>query len=166
MTETIHVTGLAELNQFLQDLPIKIEKNILRGSLRAGMNTIKPVAQQNVHSVSGELAAGLKVGTKAKGGTVTASLKATGPHAFIAHMLEFTGAKAHQIKSKDGGALAFGGGVYQSVQHPGFQKRPFMRPALDQQATVAVVAAAEYMKNRLATKEGLDTAGIVIEGDV
>jgi hypothetical protein len=40
-----------------------------------------------------------------------------------------------------------------------------MRPALDQQAQAAVIATAEYMKNRLATKEGLDTADIVIAGD-
>jgi hypothetical protein len=40
-----------------------------------------------------------------------------------------------------------------------------MRPALDAQASAAVVAAAEYMKDRLATKHGLDTSDVVIEGD-
>ena len=40
-----------------------------------------------------------------------------------------------------------------------------MRPALDSQATRAVVAAGEYIKRRLATKHGLDTSGVMIEGD-
>lgn len=162
-SDTIHVKGLSDLQAFMDQLPEKLQKNVLRGSLRAGMNEIKPVAQANVHKVSGELAKGLKVSTKSKGTIVTASLKATGPHAFIAHMIEFTGAKPHQIKAKNGGALSFGGGIFQSVDHPGFKKKPFMRPAMDHQAAAATVAAAEYMKERLATKEGLDTSEINIE---
>src|ERR1035437_278908 len=114
----VHVTGLTDLQRFLDELPAKLQKNVMRGALRAGMNEIKPVAQQNVHSVSGELAKGLKVGTKSKGSIVTASLKATGPHRRVAHLVEF-GTKPHTIKAKDGGALAFAGGVYKSVQHPG-----------------------------------------------
>lgn len=160
----VHVTGLRELNDFLDQLAPKLAKNVLRGSLRAGMNTIKPVAQQNVHSVSGELAKGLKVGTKARGGTVTASLKATGPHGWLARFVEF-GTAAHNISAKTG-AMFFGGRFVKSVAHPGAKPHPFLRPALDQQAQTAVIAAAEYMKNRLASKHGLDTADVTIEGDI
>lgn len=160
------VKGLAELNAFLQAVPVKVEKNVLRGMLRAGMNTVKPVAQQNIHSVSGLLAKGLKVGTRARGGRVTATLRVTGRHASIAHLLEFTGAKPHQITAKVAKALGLSGGAYRSVRHPGFAKHPFMRPALDQQQRAAVVAAGEYAKTRLATKEGLDTSHVFIDGDV
>lgn len=160
----VHVKGLKELNDLLQTLPPKIEKNILRGALRAGMNTVKPVAQSRVHSVSGELAKGLKVGTRARGGTVTSSLKATGPHRSLAHLVEF-GTKAHAIEAKDGGALFFAGSMVKSVQHPGAEPKSFMRVALDAQASASVVAAAGYMKKRLATKHALDTAHITIEGD-
>jgi HK97 gp10 family phage protein len=55
--------------------------------------------------------------------------------------------------------------IGQSVAHPGATPKPFLRPALDAHASDAVEAAGEYIKNRLATKEGLDTADIVIEGD-
>lgn len=160
----IHVTGLKELGQFLDTLPEKLRKNVVRGALRKGMNEVKPVAVAGVHSISGLLAAGLKVGTRARGGTVYATLKATGKHAYIARWVEY-GTAAHTITAKDRKALSLGGVFFQSVQHPGARPKPFLRPALDQQANAAVVAAAEYMRERLATKHGLDTSGVVIEGD-
>lgn len=160
----IHVTGLKELGQFLDTLPEKLQKNVVRGAFRKGMNEVKPAAQQGVHSISGLLAAGLKVGTRAKGGTVYATLKATGKHAYIARWVEY-GTAAHTITAKDRKSLSLGGVFFQSVQHPGARPKPFLRPALDQQASAAVVAAAEYMKERLSTKHGLDTAHITIEGD-
>ena len=40
------------------------------------------------------------------------------------------------------------------------QAIPFMRPALDAQANNGVLAAADYIKKRLATKNGLNTADI------
>jgi len=158
----VHVKGLADLQRFLDQLPVKMEKNVMRGALRAGMNVVKPVAQSNIHSVSGELARGLKISTNSRGGKVTASLKARGPHAFIAKFIEY-GTAAHVISGKAGGWLRlFGGTFVKSVQHPGIRARPFMRPALDQQAGAAVVAAGEYIKKRLADKHGLDTADISI----
>lgn len=162
----IHVTGLKELNEFLDTLPAKMQANVMRGALRAGMNVVKPVAAGGVHSVSGLLAAGLKVGTRVRGGTVTARLRATGVHAYIASWVEF-GTKAHPIPKRGvvGTILSIGGRFFKSVQHPGARPKPFLRPALDSQAQAAVVAAAEYMKRRLETKHGLDTSGVKIEGD-
>lgn len=171
--DTTHVKGLAQLNDFLQQLPVKVERNVLRGSLRAGMSVVKPVAQRNIHSVSGELARGLKVGTKSRGGTVTANLKATGKHRSIAHLLEF-GTRAHVIAAKGRGWLSFLGVFSKKVMHPGIAPygdksaigpHSFMRPALDGQATAAVVAAAEYMKRRLESKHGIDTSHVMIDGD-
>jgi HK97 gp10 family phage protein len=160
----IHVKGLAELNKFLQELPVKVERNVLRGALRAGMNVVKPVAQSNARKASGLYAAGLKISTRARGGTVSASLKATGPHAFLGRWIEF-GTRAHNIAAKKGGFLSFMGIFAKEVAHPGARPFPHMRPALDSQAQAAVIAAAEYMKKRLATKQGLDTSHVMIEGD-
>lgn len=169
----VHVKGLSELNVFLTALPVKIEKNVLRGALRAGMNVVKPVAQSNIHSVSGLLAKSLRVSTNSKGGRVTAKLSAGRgfgrkgtPPANLPLWVEY-GTAAHSIPkmTKKLIALFFGGKFVASVNHPGARPKPFMRPALDSQATNAVVAAAEYMKKRLATKEGLDTSGVLIEGD-
>jgi HK97 gp10 family phage protein len=164
MEDSVHVKGLSDLNKFLDQLTPKVEANVMRGALRAGMNVIKPIAQSNIHSVSGELAKGLKVGTRRRGSRVIANLKATGPHRFIAHLVEF-GTRAHNIAARGKGWLSFMNVFAKSVEHPGARPRPFLRPALDGQAQAATIAAGEYIKSRLATKEGLDTAHITIEGD-
>jgi hypothetical protein len=164
-SDTTHVKGLAAIATYLQAFPIKYEKNVLRGGLRAGMNVIKPVAQQNIHSVSGALAKGLRIGTRARGDRVTASLKATGIHAFVGRLLEFTGAKPHRITAKVARALAFGGGIFRSANHPGFRKKSWLRPALDQQAGAAAVAVGEYSRERLSRDKGIDLPYVFVDGD-
>jgi hypothetical protein len=102
---------------------------------------------------------------------VTASVKVGGKNkktqadVWYAHMIEFTGARPHDIKAKKAISLFIAGIFGKIVHHPGFKAHAFMRPALDGQAQSAIVAAGNYIKNRLATKEGLDTAGILVEGD-
>lgn len=163
MPDTTHIKGLSEMERFMEQLAPKIAANIARGGLRAGMNVVKPIAQSNIHSVSGELAKGLKVGTRSKGLTVTATLRATGPHGFIAKFLEF-GTAAHNIAAKFGGWLSFANIFRKEIHHPGARPKPFMRPALDSESSRAVVAVGEYIKTRL-TKEGLDVAHVQVEGD-
>lgn len=164
MSDPINVKGLSDLQKLLDELPAKMERNIMRGALRAGMNEVKPAAVRRIHSRTGQLAAGLKISSRARGGVVSASLRATGPHAFIAHMLEFTGAAAHWIKPSKAGALVIGksGQIREVVYHPGFLAMPFMRPALDEKAADAVVATGNYIKQRLKDKNGLDTSDISI----
>lgn len=159
----INVTGLKELAQFLDELPTKLQNNVMRGALRAGMKPVLVEAKAGAAAATGVLRDGLKIGTTNKAGVVTSYIRARGQHGYIARWIEF-GVKPHTITAKEG-SMYFGGRYVKSVQHPGFSPRPFMRPALDSQATAAVVAAAEYMKERLATKHGLDTADVLIEGD-
>lgn len=161
MSDLAFVKGLAELQKMLDTLPAKIERNIVRGALRAGMKPIMAHAKENAAFASGEMRDGLKIKTRARGGKVTVSLKATGKHAFVAHMVEY-GTNPHTITGKLGGPLSLGDQIVKSVNHPGQSARPFMRPALDTQSTAALTAAGEYIKKRLATKHGLDTADIDI----
>lgn len=157
----VHVKGLDQLQKFLDTLPARIERNIMRSALRAGANVIKLQAQQNIHSVSGALATSLKVGSRARGGKVTASVSTK---IFYAKFVEY-GTRPHTITARDGGALRFGGGYYRSIEHPGATKsHPFLRPALDAQAQAAVVAVGEQIKKRL-TKRGLDASEVLVEGD-
>lgn len=164
MADTTHVKGLDELARVLETLPAKLQKNVMRGAVRAGMKRVQPAAKNNIKSRSGLLAKGLKIYTRAKGMTVQSTLRATGPHAHIAHMLEFTGALPHLIKAKNK-SLFLGGNFAQQVSHPGFKAKPFMRPALDANANAAVVEVGNYIKDRLQTKQGLDTSHILVEGD-
>lgn len=164
----IHVKGLDELSKFFDTLPAKIEKNIMRGALRAGMAPMQKESQALLAShgeiKTGALSKGLKLYTAAKGGKVTCSLRVTGKHAYVAHWLEFTGARPHSITGKNRKWLSFGGLFFQSVEHPGFAAEPFLRPALDSKAESAVIAVGNYVKNRL-TKQGIDVADITVEGD-
>ncbi len=165
----VHVTGLKELQAFLDQVPAKIERNVLRGGLRAGAaQELLPEVQANLMAAgavrTGELIAGIKVQTSARGGRVTASVVSTGKHAFIAKFLEY-GTKAHFISAKANGWLSFGGVFAKKVWNKGIRPRPFMRPALDRSGQAAVIAAAEYMKNRLSSRTGLDTSDVLIEGD-
>ena len=159
----VRVKGLADLNKFLQQLPVKIEQSVLRGALRAGANVVMAEAKANVPVESGQLRDGLKVSTSSRRGRVTAKVKATGKHAHIAPWLEY-GTAAHKITAK-GKGMFFGGLFVKGVQHPGSRPKPFMRPALDGRAQDAVSAAARYMKQRLATKNGLDTSSVEIEAE-
>lgn len=70
-----------------------------------------------------------------KNGKVSVTIKAGGKMAsgtdiYYAHLIEFSGAAPHVIKGKNGN-LSFGGRSYASVNHPGMQAKPFLRPALD-----------------------------------
>jgi hypothetical protein len=162
MNDTEYVKGGKELNEFLQQLPVKMEKNILRGAMRAGANVVAPVVQLDAPKATGALSMGVKVSTSARAGRVMAKIKLTGKHAFLGKWFEFTGVKAHAIKARSGGFLFFGGLFVKSVQNPGFQPRPFMRPALDAQSQPAIAAIAGYIKGRL-TKQGLDTSDVEID---
>ena len=153
---------------------------MLRGALRAGAKPIleaarasAPVATPSAENQrlyggrAGALRDSLRISVKVKGGKVTASVKAGGivkggADVYYARFVEY-GTRAHKIDAANGGFLGFANRFYKSVQHPGAKPRPFLRPAMDARATDAVVAAAEYIKNRLATKHGIDTADITIE---
>lgn len=162
----IKVKGMKELSEMLQTFPEKLRVNILRSALRAGANVVKEEVKVQLasqgHVETGQLRDGVKVATKFKGDTVIANVKMGGKHSFVANWLEFTGAAPHRITGKKGGFLSFGGLFAKSVQHPGFQPKPFMRPALDGKAQEALVAVAERIKKRL-TKAGLNAADVEIE---
>lgn len=172
----IKTKGLAELQKILNQLPAKIEANIMRGALRAGLGPVRDAAKTNVESVSGALASTIRVSTKLdrKNKHVVASLKAGATKTkkvYWAHFVEY-GTRPHKIsaRTKDGRKRPLkidGRYVGSSVDHPGAKPKPFMRPAMDDNAGAAVTAAAGYIKRRLATKHGIDTPDIEagIEGD-
>lgn len=146
-----HVKGLAEITRNLMQFPDKVVP-VIRGGFRAGMSEVAlPAARANVHSVSGLLAAGLKVGTSSRGGRIVAYVRARGPHAHMAKWIEY-GVKPHRIPKLTLGqhvALAFGGRVVSSVNHPGFKGKGFMRKALDNNPGRIMERVAAYMIRRL-----------------
>ena len=154
MLET-QIDGLADLQKLLDQLPVKIEKKILRGALRAGQKVVLEQAKAHIHNVSGELAGSLRISTKAgKNGKISARVVAGNKTAFYAHMVEF-GTVKHQIKPKSRKSMVIAGMMREVVNHPGARKKPFMRPAADaaaQESSEAMNALKDYMRSRI-TKE-------------
>jgi HK97 gp10 family phage protein len=149
MVSELHVSGLSELDKLLKELPAKVERNILRGAMRAGAKVFEGRAKQLVPVRSGQLRDSIKVSTRSKRGRVSATVRAGGKKAFYAHMVEF-GTARHFIKPRKRKSLFFAGLAREVVDHPGSAPKPFMRPALDGGQAEAVNAAADYIRKRLA----------------
>lgn len=197
----MHVKGLAELQKFLDQLPAKMEANVMRGALRAGVKMIADEAKRLVpvsppssgnkkryNAMMGELRRSIRVSARIDRKTrqILGLLTVGNAKAWYPYLVEF-GTRRHWIKAQirpqrvtrrglrtasirtmnrnaNRGALVIGGTfVGDEIIHPGARPRPFLRPALDSQRQNAVIAVAEYIKKRLATKQGLDTSGITIE---
>lgn|SRR3990167_902194 len=190
MADLTHVSGLSDLQKLLDTLPAKLEANIMRGALRAGMKTVKDKAVINIQKESGDTARALKISTKLRDGIVKSVLAAKGFEGYKAMWLEY-GTRPHYISVHDINKnvnqrlsrkrgevalesmstvnrrmLAIGGNfIGPTVFHPGAKPHPFMRPALDSTAQEALLAVGNYIKARLQKKHGIDTSHIMIEGD-
>lgn len=162
-TSFVHVKGFNELQKFLDELPAKMEANIMRAAMRAGANVILQQARANVPANTGLLRAGLKVYTSRRRGVVKATVRAGGKHAYIGKFVEY-GTAAHLIKPKTAKSLSIAGLMRDGAHHPGAAPKPFMRPALDTAGTAALAAVGEAIKRRL-NKQGLNASGIDVEID-
>lgn len=180
MADESTILGGRKLAEFLQQLPVKLEKNIMRAALAAGARVIRDEAKENVPVKLGALRKSIKVSTNSKRGTVTAKVKAGDKRAFYAHMVEY-GTKAHLIKVEDEdrpinykltqkrgvltrvsirtinrNSLRIGNSfVGPTIEHPGSEPRPYLRPALDSKSGAAISAVADKVRERL-TKEGIN----------
>jgi len=178
--------GGKELQDFLNTLPAKIERNIMRSALGQGANVIAKDAKARVPVDRGGLKKSIRVSTRSRRGQVTATVKTD---VFTANFVEF-GTAPHFIKVSEeakpkkmtrrgrrkvstgtinkmvkSGSLVIGGDfVGQSVSHPGAKPSPFMRPAIDSKASEALVAVGNQIRKRL-TKEGLNVPDALEVGD-
>lgn len=178
------IKGLVELEKFMQTLPVNLEKNVMRSSMRAGAKLLMvkakqkaPVGPANAENkklyggYAGALRDSIRVGTDAKFGKIRAYVRAggknkkSGADVYYAHIIEW-GAKAHPIKATKGGFLRIGNFFAKAVWHPGIKARAFMRPTLDMYWTQAVNQTALKMRATLEKKHGLTTPAPRAEGDV
>lgn len=167
MSDSVQINGLSELYKQLQELPAKIESNVMRGALRSGAAVFKTEAQRLVPVDTGRLRDSIRVSVRLRRGRVEASIKAGGrtskkvvrkmdngrlrvvyENPWYAHLVEF-GTASHTIKPKGKRGLWTGSGWSQKVDHPGARRQPFMRPAFDGRHQAAIDAAADYIRQRL-----------------
>lgn len=161
MTDFANIKGMSQLEQLLDTLPAKLQRNIMRGALRAGAAVMLPVARGHVHNVSGRLSASLKTGSRVQGDQVIGRLYTRDR---TAHLVEY-GTHPHDETARHRKGLSVGGLFFQSVHHPGAAQKSFMRVTADTMVQPAVNAVAAYMKEKIETKGGLDTSYVMLEGD-
>ena len=160
------IKGLDSFLAFLDDSPKKMQA-AARVGLHAGAQLIEaqakancPVGAPSAENVRlygdypGALRDSIHATVVEQNGKIYASVKAggrspSGADVFYAHIIEFTGAAAHVIKSRDGKALAIAGGQFASVRHPGMKAHPFLRPALDARELEAVALVDAGIKTVL-----------------
>lgn len=150
------ITGGRELDDLLQTLPAKMERNILRAALRAGAAVVLDEVKQRIPERTGQLRASARITTRYRQGTVTASVKVGNFVAWYAHLVEF-GTRPHRITPENPrGFLSINGSEVRSANHPGSRAQPFMRPAADASLQTAIDAVTRRIRERL-TRQGIDT---------
>jgi HK97 gp10 family phage protein len=145
-----YVHGVETELKKLAEFPVKVEKNVTRGAVRAAARVVQQAIAPRVPRKSGDLAATLRVSTRLKGKVVSGAVKIGNRRKGVFYAgFVMSGTKPHQIKAKVGGALGFGGLVRQVVQHPGAKAQPFMNEADAVSRDAAIRAAFEYADGRV-----------------
>lgn len=154
--KSIHIDGFEAIAKKLQELPQKLEKNILRSALNAGAKVYADELKATVPKDSGDLKRTIRVSSRIrkdkKGIESVAKVGDRDKGVFYAHMVEF-GTNAHAINAKRAPNLSFKiGGKWiktKQVLHTGTSARPFIRTAYDNKADEAVQAISSKIRDRL-----------------
>lgn len=159
----VDILGGKELAKALAELPIKIERNIMRAALRAGASVVATEARRNVPVDSQELKRSIRTSSNSKRGMVEANAVVGNRKAkkgWYATFVEF-GTAPHMIRAgKNKPMLSFRdrNGVWHrvlEVNHTGAKAKPFMRPAFDTKSEEAIKAVADKIRERL-TNENIN----------
>lgn len=147
---SMQVSGLAELQKALAELPKKLSTNIMRGALSAGANVIADEARRFVPVDTGQLKESIRVSSRLVRGHPIVTVKAGGRYKV------YKGGKAQKGKPyrtvSNSGAIRYHAPYYAHFVEFGTVKmgaRPFMRPAFDAKKAEAVEVIADYIRKRL-----------------
>lgn len=171
---TFRLKGGPELLQLLDQLPKNLERNVIRGGLRAGAKVIQQQAKANVPVKTGQLKCAIGIGTRTDGAKLSSYVKLRGKGSYLGLFIEY-GVAPHLILVSDAdmpvretrhgprkasigrvnkmlkrGSLKIGENfVGPVVMHPGHAAKPFLRPALEQKAEEAVTVMGAYIAHRV-----------------
>jgi HK97 gp10 family phage protein len=138
------VGGLRELHDFLQQLPVRLEKNILRGMVRAAAKPVADAArakapvlkEDDPRRVPGALAKSVRImSTVVRGAEVKGGVAAGG-----------------RVNVKKGRVRGETNAFYAPFVEYGTKNmaaQPFMRPAADTQFHAAIDVGAAYVRERV-----------------
>lgn len=165
----VHIKGLKELGMFLQALPIKVERNILRAALRQGANVIAEQARVNVPVAEPSDRNAARYGGYA--GALRDSIRTSNSRATRKGRVTVA-VRAGGIKTKGGADVYYAKWVEYGTKphsngkrgmHPGARPHPFLRPAADTEQARAVIAVGNWIKHRLEQRGGWDVEDVVVE---
>lgn len=115
------------IRQFLERLPDKIQRKVLRRGLsKAATQLRRRIRGKLPRGRTGRVRASVRrTQVKTRGGVTSVMVFSNW---FITRFLEQSGAKPHAIKPKNAKALSIGDVFRASVSHPGFRARPVWGP--------------------------------------
>lgn len=160
MTNKIPVEGLSSLFSEMDSFPDKLERNILRGAMRAAARVFMLEVKARAPRLSGALAASARVTAGIKNGIIEAKVVVGGRvkggskkqgkdrGVFYAMWVEF-GSAAHLIQAAAKSALKIGNRLVSEVSHPGAKAHPFFRPAIDAKMGEATEVVVNYIRARI-----------------
>ena len=97
---TFRLKGGPELLQLLDQLPKNLERNVIRGGLRAGAKVIQQQAKANVPVKTGQLKRAIGIGTRTDGAKLSSYIKLRGKGSYLGLFIEY-GVAPHLISVSD-----------------------------------------------------------------
>ena len=147
---SVQIQGLSELNQALSELPQRLARNVLRGSVAAGAAVIRREARERAPRYAGQVAAG-----HPPPGTLKRSIYSAQARRLssllqqVYHVGVVSGKRVKKSGRKSGRAP---NAYYWRFVEFGTVKmaaRPFLRPAFEAKKMAAVEALRAYMAERI-----------------
>lgn len=144
------------MNKKLSGLPAKIEKNILRAMVRAGAQVVRKAAVENLDGGQNSDIIIKQSRRKSRGKIV---FEVGPPRAkwflkftetgTLPHVVEIKNKKVLVSPNSSGAGPAIPEFFGVEVSHPGTDKRPFLRPALDESVAEIIEAMAKTGAKRV-----------------
>lgn len=150
MAEIVSISGLKELQAALKELPDRIAKNVLRGSVAAGAAVIRKEAQSRAPVYTGEVAAGHPPPGTLKRSIVQKQIKELSSADKQTFFVTVRKGKQYRGQGKKGNLSQ--DAYYGSWVEFGTSKmaaKPYMRPAFEAKKNEAVEAIRAYLAKRI-----------------
>lgn len=133
----VKVTGVDDLLKNLKTFPIKFQKSVATGAIRAGAAAINKEAKLNVSEDEGDLKKSLSV-VKRKTKDKSIIYFSVVPKSKLLHKIQDTKDEKHY---NYGGHIEFG--------NSNMPAQPYLRPAFEKKGKEAIEIAKNYMKKRI-----------------
>lgn len=141
----VSIKGFENLAQALKSFPQTVARRILSRSVYAGAVVVRDDARARAPVKTGKLRKSIKIkSAKSRRGTIEKVFRVY-VAAYYGHMVE-RGTRAHRITRVNAKALKIGRDYIVEFEHRGATRKPFLRPALDENTRAIVDAMRDKLK--------------------